>query len=165
MYLVPLLQAAKNRDCALDAGLTDVHRLKAALERCVLLDMLPIFVERRRADDVQLAAREHRLEHVAGVHRSFGLPRPNEVVELVDEHDELRFPFSELLEHSLEPLLEFAAEFCACNQSPEIERKQPLVLQALRDVAVGHSLSKTFGNRSLAHSGLADQDRIVLGAP
>ena len=36
------------------------------------LDVLAVLVERRRADHVQLAARERRLEHVAGVHRALG---------------------------------------------------------------------------------------------
>ena len=58
--------------------LADVHRLEAALERGVLLDVLAVLVERRRADDAQLAAREHRLEHVAGVHRAFGLARADD---------------------------------------------------------------------------------------
>ena len=83
--LVALLEAAQDRDGVLDARLADVHRLEAALERRVLLDVLAIFVERGRADDAQLAAREHRLEHVAGVHRAFGLARADERVHLVDE--------------------------------------------------------------------------------
>ena len=42
-------------------------------------------VERRRADAVQLAARQHRLEQVAGVHRPLGLTRADDGVQLVDE--------------------------------------------------------------------------------
>ncbi len=55
--------------------LVDQHLLEAALERGVLLDVLAVFVERGRADAMQLAARERRLEHVARVHRAFGLAR------------------------------------------------------------------------------------------
>ena len=53
--------------------LVDQHLLEAALERGVLLDVLAVFVERGRADAVQLAARERGLQHVAGVDRAFGL--------------------------------------------------------------------------------------------
>ena len=75
VHLVALLEAAQDGDRVLDARLADVHRLEAPLERGVLLDVLAILVERRGADDAQLAAREHRLEHVAGVHRALGLRR------------------------------------------------------------------------------------------
>src|SRR5690242_18753183 len=80
---IALLQAAKDRDRVLDARLAHVHRLEAPFERGVLLDVLTILVERRRADDSQLAAREHRLEHVARVHRAFRLPCTDERVQLV----------------------------------------------------------------------------------
>jgi hypothetical protein len=66
--LVLLLEAAQDRDRVLDARLADQHRLEAALERLVLLDVLAVLVERRRADAAQLAARQRRLEHVGGVH-------------------------------------------------------------------------------------------------
>ena len=45
-----------------------LHLLEAALEGGVLLDVLPVLVEGRRADAAQLAAAQHRLQQVAGVH-------------------------------------------------------------------------------------------------
>ena len=89
--LVALLEAAQNRDRVLDARLADEDGLEAALERGILLDVLAILVERRRADDAQLAARERRLEHVAGVHRALGFARADDRVQLVDEDDEQPF--------------------------------------------------------------------------
>ena len=88
VHLVLLLEAAQNRDRVLDRRLADVHRLEPALERRVLLDVLAILVERRRADDAQLAARQRRLQHVGGVHRALGRARADEGVQLVDEDDE-----------------------------------------------------------------------------
>ena len=72
--------------------LIDEDRLEAALQRGVLLDVLAVLVERRRADAVQLAARQHRLEHVRGVHRALGRARADDRVQLVDEQDDLRRP-------------------------------------------------------------------------
>ena len=66
------------RDRVLDARLADQHRLEPPLERRVLLDVLAVLVERRRADRAQLAAREHRLQHVAGVHRALGRARADD---------------------------------------------------------------------------------------
>ena len=51
-------------------GAIDQDRLEAALEGGVLLDVLAVLVEGRGADAVQLAARQHRLEQVAGVGRA-----------------------------------------------------------------------------------------------
>ena len=56
--LVALLQAAQDRDRVLDRRLADEDRLEAALERGVLLDVLAVLVERRRAD--RSAARRAR---------------------------------------------------------------------------------------------------------
>jgi hypothetical protein len=50
MKLVALLEAAQDRDRVLDRGLADEHRLEAALERGVLLDVLAVLVERGGAD-------------------------------------------------------------------------------------------------------------------
>ena len=109
MNLVPLAQAAQDADRVLDRRLADEHRLKAALERGVLLDVLAILVERRRADGVQFAAREHRLQHVGGVHRSFGRAGADDRVQLVDEEDDLAFGVGDFLQHGFQALFEFAA--------------------------------------------------------
>ena len=61
---VALLQPAQDRDRVRNRRLADEDRLEAALERCVLLDVLAVLVERRRADAAQLAASEHRLQEV-----------------------------------------------------------------------------------------------------
>ncbi len=65
MHLVALLQPAQDADGVLDRGLVHEDRLEAPFQRRVLLDVLAVFVERGRADGVQFAARQHRLEHVA----------------------------------------------------------------------------------------------------
>ncbi len=88
VHLEALAQAAQDRDRVLDARRLDEHRLEAPLERRVLLDVLAVLVERGRADAVQLAAREHRLEHVAGVHRALGRARADDRVQLVDEEQD-----------------------------------------------------------------------------
>ena len=88
--LVLLLQPAQDRHGVLDARLADEDLLEAALEGRVLLDPLAVLVERGRTDQVQLAAREHRLEHVAGVHRGVAAgARADDRVQLVDEGDDL----------------------------------------------------------------------------
>ena len=70
-----------------------------------------------------------------------------------------------LLQHGLQPLLEFAAIFRAGDQRAEVERQQLLVLQAFRHVAIDDAQRQALDDRGLADAGLADQHRIVLGAP
>jgi hypothetical protein len=52
MHLILLLETAQNRDGIRDTWLPHQDRLKAPLEGGVFLDVLPIFIERRRTDDV-----------------------------------------------------------------------------------------------------------------
>ena len=71
----------------------------------------------------------------------------------------------DLVQHRLQPLLELAAELRAGDQRAEVERQQPLVLQRLRHVALDDALRQALDDRGLADAGLADQHRVVLGAP
>src|SRR5690606_3305207 len=164
MHLVALLEAAQDRDRVLDRRLVDQPLLEAPLERRVLLDVLAVLVERRRADAVQLAARERGFQHVARIHRALGLAGADHRVQLVDEQDDLPFLLRELVEHRLQALLELAAELGARDQRAEIEREQPLVLQAFRNLAVHDPLRESLDDRGLADAGLADQHRVVLRA-
>ena len=68
---VPLAKPTQDADRVFDRRFADEHRLKAPLQGGVLLDVLAVLVQRRGADRVQLPARQHRLEHVGGVHRPF----------------------------------------------------------------------------------------------
>ena len=59
--LVPILQAPQHHDRLVHRWLADQHGLEAALERRVLLHVLAVLIDRRRADHVELAAGERRL--------------------------------------------------------------------------------------------------------
>ena len=145
-------------------GSPTMHRLEAPLERRVLLDVLAVLVERRRADGVQLAAREHRLEHVRRVHRAFGRAGADDGVQLVDEQDDLPCGVGDFLEHRLQPLLELAAVLRAGDQRAHVERDDPLVLQPFGHVLADDALRQPFDDGGLADAGLADEHRVVLGA-
>ena len=123
VHLVALLEAAQDGDGVLDRRLADEHLLEAALEGGVLLDVLAVLVERGGADHAQLAAGQHRLEHVAGVHGALGGARADDRVHLVDEGDDLALGVGDLLEHGLQPLLELAAVLGAGHHRAEVERR------------------------------------------
>ena len=127
--------------------------------------MFLVLVERGRADTVQFAARERRLEQVGGVHRAVGFSRADQRVHLVDEQHDAALRRGHLVEHGFQPFLEFAAIFRPGDQRAEIEREELLVLEAFRHVFVDDAQRQALDDRRLADAGLADQHRIVLGAP
>src|SRR5690606_35262822 len=140
------------------------HLLKASFERCILFDVFAIFVERGRADAMQLAARERRLEQVASVHGALGLAGANHGVQLIDEEDDLAFLLGKIVQDRLETLLELAAILGAGDQRTHVERKNALVAKPLRHLAVDDSLGQAFDDGGLTDTRLADQDRVVLRA-
>ena len=162
--LVALLEAAEDRDRVRDRRLTDEDRLEAALERRVLLDVLAVLVERRRADRAQLAAREHRLQQVGRVDGAFGGTGADDRVQLVDEEDDLAGRVLDLREDGLQPLLELAAVLRAGEERADVERPDALALEALGHVARDDALREPFDDRRLPHAGLADEHRVVLRA-
>ena len=165
VHLVLFLQAAQDGDGRLHAGLAHQDLLEAALQRGVLLDVLAVFVQRGGAHAMQFAARQRRLEHVARVHRAFGLAGADHGVQLVDEDDGLAFVLGQLVQHVLQPLLELAAVLGAGQQRRHVQRQHALVLQRLGHLAGDDALRQAFDDGGLADAGLADQHRVVLGAP
>ena len=164
VHLVTLLQPAKDRDGVFDGRLADVDLLKTTLERGVFLHVGAVFVERRRADHSQLAAGEHRLHHVSGVHRTFGTAGTDQRVDLVDERDHLAAGIGDLLQHRLEAFFELTAVLRAGEHRRQVERNEALGLQALGHVARRDTLRQTFDDGRLSDAGFADEDRVVLRA-
>ncbi len=164
VHLVLLLQPTEDRDGVLDRWLADEHRLEAAGQRRVLLDVLAVLVERGGADAMQFAAGQRGLQQIGGVHRPFGLAGADQGVHLVDEQDDRALGRGHLVQHRLQPLLELAAVLRAGDQRAHVEGHQLLVFQALRHVAVDDAQRQTLDDGGLADAGFADQHRVVLGA-
>jgi hypothetical protein len=93
------------------------------------------------------------------------LPAPDHGVQFVDEDDGLAFVLGQFVQHVLQALLELAAELGARQQRRHVQRQHALVLERLRHLAGDDALGQAFHDGGLAHAGLADQHRVVLGAP
>src|SRR5207248_10106481 len=145
-----------------DGRLADEHGLEPAFERGVLLDVFPVLVERRRANRMQLAAGEHRLEHVRRVDRSFGGAGADDGMELVDEEDDLALRIRDLLEYGLQAFFELAPVLRAGDQRAHVEGDDALVSETFGHVAAIDAAGETFDDRRLADAGFADEDRVVL---
>jgi hypothetical protein len=126
--------------------------------------VLPVLVERRRADGAELPAREHRLQHVGGIDGAFGGSRAHDRVQLVDEEHNVAFGVLDLGEDGLQPLLELAAVLRAGEEGTDVERPDALPFQPLRNVAGDDALREPLGDRRLPHAGVADQHGVVLRA-
>ena len=161
MRLVAVAQAAQDLDRVVDRRLLDADLLEAPLERRVALEVLAVLVERRRADRLQLAARERGLQDRSGVDRAFGGARTDEIVQLVDEQDDVA-ALHDLLHDLLQPLLELAAVLRAGDERGEVERVDLLALQQLGHLPAGDALREPFDDGGLADARLADQHRVVL---
>ena len=126
--------------------------------------MVSILIERRRTNHAQLTSGEHRLDHVAGIHRAFGTTCADERVDLIDEGDDVTLCVGDLLQHRLQSLFELTAILRAREHRRKIERDQALTLQSLGDVAVVDASCESFDNGRFAHSRFADENGIVLRA-
>ena len=85
MVLVVFPQSLKNFDGLIDGWRIYDDRLEATLEGAVLLDVLSVFGERRRADTLKFPARQRRLEHVGRVDGALSSTGSDQCVQLVDE--------------------------------------------------------------------------------
>ena len=164
MRLVPAAEAGENPHRLLDRRLFDRDLLQPPRERAVLLDLLEL-LERRRADDAQVARGENRLDQRREIHRAAGdRAGADRGMDFVDEEDRLR-PGGERLDHRLEALLEIAAEARAGEQRAGVEREDFRLLQRPLHIVGEQPRGEAFGHGGLADAGLADEHRIVLAAP
>ena len=163
MRLVAVAQAAQDLHGVVDRRLLDTDLLEAALEGGVALQVLPVLVQRRRTDRLQLAAGQRRLENRGGVDRSLRGSCPDEIVQLVDEQDDVA-ALGDLLHHLLQALLELAAVLRAGDQSGQVERVDLLALEQLGHLVRRDALGEALDDGGLADARLTDQHRIVLGA-
>ena len=85
-------------------------------------------------------------------------------MQLVDEGDDLASRVGDLLQHSLQPFFELAAVLRPGEHAADVERDQPLVLQAFWHVAVGDAPRKPLDDCRLADARFTNQHRVVLRA-
>src|SRR5699024_6959106 len=114
-------------------------------------------------DHPQLTAGEHRLEHIAGIHRGVASGSgADDRVELIDERDDLAIGVLDLLEHGLEPFLELAAVLRPGDHGRQVEADERLVPQGFGHVSGDDPLGEAFDDGGLADAGITDEDRVVL---
>src|SRR5699024_11099632 len=163
--LIAFLEATQDTHGILHARFTDVDLLETTFQGGVLLDVLAVLVEGGGTDQAQLTAVEQRLDHVAGIHGGFaGGTGTDDGVQLIDEGDDLTVGALDLIEDSLEALLEFTAVFRTGDHGAEIQADEGLALEGFRNVTCDDAAGQALHDRGLTHTGFTDEDRVVLGA-
>ena len=161
--LVAVLDPAQDLDRLLLGGRGDLHRLEAALQRAVLLDVLAVLGGGGGADALDLAAGERGLQDVGGVEAALGGARAHQRVQLVDEDDDV-VALGELPHDRLQPLLELPAVLRAGHDQRDVEGQDALLGQVDGHVALHDLVGEAFHERRLAHPRLADEHGVVAGA-
>ena len=162
MHFILLAQAAQNRDGVFHVGLAHKYDLEAALQRCIFLDVLTVFVQRGGANRAQLTAGQCRLQHVRSINRAFSRAGSHQGVQLVDEQNDLSLRLLNFFQHRFQAVFKFATILRARQHRAQIERHHALVLQLLGNVAGNDALRQPFDDCRLADAGFANQDGIVL---
>ena len=165
MRLVPRPQSPKDLYRVLHRRLFYIHRLEPTLQGGVLLYVLPVFIQGRRPDTLQLASCQRRLQHRARVYRPLRRPRPDNLVYLVYEQDDLPPCLTDFVHYRLQPLFEFAPELAPRHHRPHVQRYHLPPLHRVRYVARDNSLGQSLGYGRLPHTGLTYDHRVVLRPP
>ncbi len=160
----PRLQPAQDLHGLVDRRLHHVDLLEAPRQRRILLEDAPVLGEGGRADALERARRQRRLEQVARVQRAARCGAgTDQRMDFVDEQDRVRVVL-ERLQHALEALLEVATVLGAGQQRAHVERIHHRPGENVRHLALGDAPRQPFGDRRLADARLAHQQRIVLAA-
>ena len=158
------LQAQQDLDRFVLGRLVDVDLLKPAHQGAVLLEVVAVLLVGGGAEAAQGPALQGGLEQVGGIEgAAAGRAGADHGVDLVDEQDRAVIGL-ELGEHALQALLEIAAVARAGEQRAHVELVDHRVAQHVRDLAAHDAQGQALGDRGLADSGVADEQRIVLGA-
>ena len=165
VHLIALLETAQDGDGVFLVGLVHQHFLEAPLQGRILFHVLAILIERGGAHAVQFTAGQGGLEHIARIHGALGLAGAHHGVQFIYKQDDPALLLGELVEHRFQALLEIAPELGAGQQGAQVQRQDALVLEPLGHLAIDHPLGQALDDRGLAHSGLTDQDGVVLGPP
>jgi hypothetical protein len=161
---VLLLEPLQDVDRLLRARCLDHDLLEPAFERRVLLDVPAVFLERRRADRLEFAAGERRLQNARCVDGALGGAGADDGVQFVDEDDDVALVL-DLVDDGLQAFLELATVLGAGDDGGHVKREHALGLEHRRNAAGHDALGKAFDDGGLADAGLADEHRVVLLAP
>ena len=160
--LVTLLQTTQNADSVVHIRLVDQHTLETAFQCLVLFEVLLILGQGGGADSPQFASCKGGLQDIGCIHGPLATAGTHQRVDLVDEEDNLAVSLVDFADDALQPLLELAFILGASNQCAHVQTVDGLALQVLGHVAAHNAVRQALGYGRFTHTGLADEDGVVL---
>mmetsp|Transcript_22712 Transcript_22712/g.42768 ORF Transcript_22712/g.42768 Transcript_22712/m.42768 type:complete len:215 (+) Transcript_22712:1724-2368(+) len=165
MVGIAILEAPEDGNGGLQRWLCHRHLLKASLQGCILLNVLPILLQCGRADASKLPPGEHGLQEIRRIHGAICLACTNEQVCFVDEKHDSAFCILHFLQYGLQALLKLPTVLSAADKGSDVKRDDPAVLQGFRNIPDHNALGEALRDSSLPNSGHAHEDGIVLRSP
>ena len=131
----------------------------------VSFEVLLVFRPCCGGDGTQFTTSQRRFQNVGGVSLTGLAAGTDHRVGFIDEQDNGTRRTLDLLDHRLEPILEFPFDARTSLQQRQVQGANHDIPQRWRDVASRNAQRKALGHSRLAHSGFAREDGIVLTAP
>src|SRR5699024_297488 len=113
-------------------------------------------------DDVQIATGQPWFEHVARIDGALGTARPDNRVDLVDEHDDLVGVVGDLVDHLAHAFLEVTPVAGAGQHAADVEFHHSAVGQRSGYLVIDDPLRQPLDERGLTDTGVPDQHGVVL---
>jgi hypothetical protein len=155
-------EALQDLQGLLGGGLQDDDGLEAPLQGGVFFYVAVVLPGGGGPDDLDLAPGQGGLEDVGGVQGALGPAGADQGVELVNEGDDLGV--FELLNDLAQALLKLAPVLGARHHPGQVNGHHPGPLEDGGDPALHDGLGQPFHDGGLAHPGVPDEHRVVLGA-
>mmetsp|Transcript_56360 Transcript_56360/g.142554 ORF Transcript_56360/g.142554 Transcript_56360/m.142554 type:complete len:306 (+) Transcript_56360:1360-2277(+) len=142
------------------------NRLKTALQRLVLFDVLSVLLDRGSSDNLQVASRQCRLQDVGCVHGASATIAAcaNKSVDLVNHQDDVSV-LSHLLDDVLEALLEFATVLRTGKQHAQVQLNDFLVQKHFWHVTFYNAPGQALCDSRLANARLAHEHGVIFLPP
>ena len=161
VLLIAVLDVLQNLEGLLTVGGLHHHFLESSLKGTIFLNAVAVLVEGGGTNALDGATGKGRFQDVGGIHRTGCRACTDDGVHLIDKHDDVG-TLLQFLDEGLDALLELTSVFGSCHYRGEVEAHQALVEEYRRGVVLHDELGKPFHDGTLAHTGLSDEDGVVL---
>ena len=161
-YFIAFFQSTQNRNRIFHRRFIHSNRLETTFQRCIFLNILTILIQCGCTDTVEFTSRQHRLQHIAGIHSTFTLAGPNDRVKLINEKNNVSIAIFYFLKNRFQTFLKFTTILRTGNKRSHIQSENLLILQSFRHITTNDSLCKAFHGRRFTDTGFTNQNRIIL---
>ena len=164
MILVAGFDIVQDFDRFIERSRFDQYFLEASFQSTVFLDILPVFVEGRRPDTLNLPSRQRRFQHICRIQATSRPSGSYNGMNLVDKKDNI-FVFSQFVQNGFHPLFKLSPVFRTCNNRRDIQSYYPLIEQYPWHFFPDDTDRQPFGNSRFTDPRFSDQHRIIFLPP